>query len=257
MVQAYYTGLNRQNGVPWPHHQYHKEVKPMQNEPRHNVEDPPKPKPAKPSTYITKEKITPSPLSALNFVRNPLKSHQEDDIFMFGKEDVAKDIFSIEDDALILEEVNATSKEPTKRIVNTPSCGVGGSGDRIIGGSPVPAGLYPWVTSLQLGWDYHYCGGALIKPDYILTAAHCVSWGRGVLHTNIKLGGNHNRVTRRVKKVKIHAGYDDLTNDNDIALIKLSAPVEMGGSIGTICLPEEGQAWGERQAVVAGWGHTR
>ena len=84
-----------------------------------------------------------------------------------------------------------------------------------------------------------------------------MSWGRGVLQTNIRLGGKQNQVVRRVQKVKIHASYDDQTNDNDIALIKLRKPVQLGGGIGTICLPEEGRVWGEVPAVVAGWGHTR
>ena len=44
-----------------------------------------------------------------------------------------EDIYSVEDDALILEEGNFTSEETSNRIVNNPSCGVGGPDDRIIG----------------------------------------------------------------------------------------------------------------------------
>ena len=51
-----------------------------------------------------------------------------------------EDVYSVEEDALILEERNVTSEETSNRIVNNPSCGVGGTDDCIIGGSPVPDG---------------------------------------------------------------------------------------------------------------------
>ena len=164
---------------------------------------------------------------------------------------ILENIYTIEDDALILDGTNRTSED---RIVVTPSCGGGASSSRIIGGSPVPDGYYPWVTSLQLGWSYHYCGGALISPHYVLTAAHCVAWGREVLYTRLRLGGDRYGVVRRIHKVKIHAGYDDITNNNDIALIKIATPAP---AVGTVCLPEEGDHWQGVRGVVAGWGHTR
>ncbi|VDP56446.1 unnamed protein product [Schistosoma margrebowiei] len=56
---------------------------------------------------------------------------------------------------------------------------------RIIGGQSVPRGTYPWAASIQAkrhtlwstlvtGSEQHYCGAALIKPDWIITAAHCL-----------------------------------------------------------------------------------
>nr|CAH8847457.1 unnamed protein product [Trichobilharzia regenti] len=56
---------------------------------------------------------------------------------------------------------------------------------RIIGGQSVPRGTYPWAASIQAkrhtswttlvtGTEQHYCGAALIRPDWVITAAHCL-----------------------------------------------------------------------------------
>jgi hypothetical protein len=52
---------------------------------------------------------------------------------------------------------------------------------RIVGGNPTSAGKYPWQTALALDASFggtdlerQFCGGTLIHPYIVLTAAHCI-----------------------------------------------------------------------------------
>lgn len=107
----------------------------------------------------------------------------------------------------------------------------------------------------------------LIIPQYVLTAAHCIAWGKGALKLRLSLGDHHlNKkgeaasVTRKVRRIKMHAGYNTTTTDYDIALIEMDKPVEFKENIRPVCLPgKKGKksSYVGMDAVVTGWGHTR
>ena len=74
----------------------------------------------------------------------------------------------------------------------------------------------------------------ILLIQWVITAAHCVAWGREVTRSRILVGGHNlhrGMITRRVAKIKIHLHYNSRTNDNDIALIKLNRPVKLSGKV--------------------------
>lgn len=133
---------------------------------------------------------------------------------------------------------------------------------RIIGGKPVEdKNKYPWMAALIYS-DYEpidgqFCGGSLIAPNWILTAAHCPS-GQKPEDIEVLLGlvllDESPKERIKVKQIIIHPKYDNETSDFDIALLKLAKasqqkPIQIipAGDPDKIAVPGQ-------MATVIGWG---
>ena len=80
-------------------------------------------------------------------------------------------------------------------------------------------GDYPFQVQLG-GW---ICGGSLIAPDVVLTAAHCISGG-GPSRVSIWDASRGRMTPRTVQSAVVHPDYKSSRLTDDIALIKLSDP---------------------------------
>ncbi|KAG9342872.1 hypothetical protein JZ751_015088 [Albula glossodonta] len=127
-------------------------------------------------------------------------------------------------------------------------CGKPALNTRIVGGQEAPEGSWPWQASLHLS-SSHACGGSLINNQWVLSAAHCFTsnsdpsdWAVYV-GRQTQTGSNPNEQFRTVAEIISHPSYDDDTNENDIALLKLSSSVEFTDYILPVCLAKEGSSF--------------
>jgi len=142
------------------------------------------------------------------------------------------------------------------------TCGISKVTSRVIAGQNAKQGQWPWQVALYVN-DRFSCGGTLIHPSWLVTAAHCIFAKRrqykvvlGELH---RTKNSSTEVQVNVRKLIKHPLYQYPSRlSNDIALIKLAKPVKLNDDIAVACLPKpKEQVPADSKCFISGWGKTK
>lgn len=147
---------------------------------------------------------------------------------------------------------------------------------QIVGGADTDIDEVPWQvlieTNTPLNGILDACGGTIIAPNWILTACHCTfdpANGNPLNVNQIKIyagitlrSQKNNGQIRNVVEIIRHPDYGtnpDSNSDNDIALLRLSAPLNLNANVQIIDYATQVDAdvgWTDpgEVATLSGWG---
>ncbi|MDQ1015241.1 S1 family peptidase [Streptomyces afghaniensis] len=95
----------------------------------------------------------------------------------------------------------------------------------IVGGTTTTTTAYPFVMQITDASQSQFCGGTLVSPTKVVTAAHCMV---GETTGSVRVVGGRtyrngtNGTVSRVSRIWIHPSYTSVTNGDDVAVLTLS-----------------------------------
>ncbi|XP_073481878.1 vitamin K-dependent protein C-like [Aquarana catesbeiana] len=136
---------------------------------------------------------------------------------------------------------------------------------RLTGAKKGRKGDSPWQALLFNG-KKPLCGGVLIHPYWVLTAAHCFKRAQNNAKFYVRLGEYDLQILEDteqqiiVTKLILHPKFDAAGVNNDIALMRLNQAAVYNKYVLPICLPSYGLAETNltvegTETIVTGWGY--
>ncbi|MEO3751403.1 serine protease [Streptomyces sp. B6B3] len=160
--------------------------------------------------------------------------------------------------ARITVSLTAAATAVAATLVAAPAAFADAPQPRIVGGEPTTTDAYPFITQITDTNGFQFCGGTLVAPNKVVTAAHCLQGERPatieVVGGRTNIDGTDGTVSA-VTGIWRHPEYDRVNFVNDVAVLTLAdampydtLPIAQAADSG---LYEEGTL-----TRILGWGAT-
>uniref|UniRef100_R4FI00 SP1-Abd-16 n=1 Tax=Abdopus aculeatus TaxID=515833 RepID=R4FI00_ABDAC len=104
---------------------------------------------------------------------------------------------------------------------------------------------------------YRMCGGTLISPSYVVTAAHCLEGLIDYIEVNVGSLNKHETVQNVTSTINFrHENYtrSKYLIENDIGLLKLEKPVKNVECVSQMDMAAKDDVFDNKTCIIAGWG---
>ncbi|XP_039372060.1 mast cell protease 1A-like [Mauremys reevesii] len=139
-------------------------------------------------------------------------------------------------------------------LLSYPSTQAGALRSEIVGGHEAKPHSRPYMAALKVSNGFN-CGGFLVAPDWVMTAAHCMGDITVILGAHNIYEPEESQQVLGVETYYKHPEYNSVSVTNDILLLKLTAKAKLNKYVQVIPLPKSSSDIPTgTKCSIAGWG---